>query len=47
MRTGIMKVTDDMAESAQGDYEPGPSLDEMVAAFESGEPVDLVRQPAG
>jgi predicted RNase H-like HicB family nuclease len=43
MRTGIMKVMNDMAEPLQGDDEPEPSLDDMVAAFEAAQPVELVR----
>jgi hypothetical protein len=38
-----MKVMGGMAESAHGDQEPEPGLDELVAAFEAGEPVQLVR----
>jgi hypothetical protein len=43
MRTGIMNVMDNVAGSQN--EEPEPSLDEMVAAFEAGEPVELVRSP--
>ena len=38
-----MRAMNDMAESAQDDQEPEPQLDEVLAAFEAGEPVELVR----
>jgi predicted RNase H-like HicB family nuclease len=43
MGTGMMSVMEGMAEVKHGDEEPDLSLEEMVAAFDEGEPVELVR----
>lgn len=42
-RYGHDEVVEKMTEYQQDDSEPEPSWDEAVAAFGSGEPVDLIR----